>query len=1148
MKKSQADENMIIKNIIYNHKYNLYQQFLVVGIDPKIMYNINDYDITSLQEPYSTPKIISKYPNMNLPYLNIPDIIVSSHCFPQGIINSIVEYNENDLITKEKKTECFMFSLENMNPEEKANSLRTNKVYYICLLFYENIENYRNCINLRKNTSNIDIFVKNKGLLIPKVICLSSFTPFYEQTKYILQKIRNYVNNFNFNNKSMDNLNVLPIEKVIEGIIFNLPALPRGNFSIKLNTDIFSYKSNFNFEDSKLPPNENDIKHIIFEETPPNQNPRKMINYSLLMNYFRIDEIFEIIKYIILEEPILFFSEDKEALSNIIEGLISLIYPLEYPHPVISILPEQYYSLISLFKHFIIGINYKYSEEILNKKFIFDGVKFIRIIRLEKRFNNILNFDENDILGYSVFTSIKADENKPLIKFDQIEENVIENDLKDSKLINDKKKINLPRHYFEKCCRKIEKSTTEKVKEIESNNKLKNKNIVNKLIVEAFNNEIRDDFLYFFVCILLKYQEYCIKYEKKIYECQDKNGNMIEKEFDERSLKLDEKYYMGKIKLVDIFSTEEFINSTPSLDRPFYRVFFETKIFFNFILKKIFPDSNQDKLDILFFDEIINKKLSRELYVQKKETKFLDFDFVNLKQELEVKTLNENINNNIAQYLQKRDSRVKALNYFQYIYLDGEKDDTNVNNPKKGNLYFYYFVFPILLNDGIFYNEKYKNQYNNQSNDSNYYIWSYLEYSEVPKQNHRLFYNIFNNESIFILDDEEISKNYKLYDYSLNPTSSFRFQNDYLIKILWLIYFSKVFKSISFSKKKYFFEIIMNFLQKNIDIIDNKTLDILFNSFIRNGDRDMNQIFFPYMKNKTYTSYLCVREKMKSESNFMRYIISLKNEMDDSSNNKENENANSNKGEENKYENKKLLYFKINSFCNNKPGNSNSICGEPFSGNIFELIGEERYITFKCRKCHKEQKLIISCKYNFDEKEEKSQKYDINYAVNFEILTPLALLQQEWFKNNTDLDLNLICENHLQCYLSTIFYFYQQNLPCDFLLPKSKVKKELSEIKNNYYSIVNNEEFFDEEKIKKIVVKNSEKKDKKEDKENFVLEINGKTTEEIDIDNTDKMMKARESMIKKGLKSSFKKRERDSKKKSVEFKLDLKNSDSVGDA
>jgi hypothetical protein len=311
----------------------------------------------------------------------------------------------------------------------------------------------------------------------------------------------------------------------------------------------------------------------------------------------------------------------------------------------------------------------------------------------------------------------------------------------------------------------------------------------------------------------------------------------------------------------------------------------------------------------------------------------------------------------------------------------------------------------------------------------------------------------------------------------------------------------------------------------------------------------MNQKFFPYMKNKTYTSYLCVREKMKSESNFGKYIISLKNEMGDSPNNKENKYPNSNKEEDNKYENKKFLIFKVNSFCNAKTGVSNNICGEPFSGNVFDLLYEDNYITFKCNKCLKKQKLIISCKYNFEGKEEKFEKYDINYAINFEILTPLALLQQDWFKNNTDLDLNLICENHLHCYLSAIFYFYQQNLPCDFLLPKARVKKELTEIKNNYYSIVNNEEFFDETKIKKIVVKNIEKENnKKLDQENFVLEINGKTSEEIDIDNTDKMMKSRENMLKQGLKSSFKNREIDSKKKSVEFKLDLKNNDSTGDA
>ena len=203
MEKSKLDENSLKDNIILNHKFNFYQQFLVISIDPKIMCSINNYDLKSLQEPYSSPKVISKYPNVNLPYLIIPDAVVASHCFPQGILNEIIDYDERDLLKKESQTQNFVFSLGNMFPDNKTSSLRTNKVYYTCLLFYENIENYRNCINKRKyfknNEDNDEL--QNKGILIPKVICLSSFSPFYEQTKNILHKIRNYVNNFNYNNK-----------------------------------------------------------------------------------------------------------------------------------------------------------------------------------------------------------------------------------------------------------------------------------------------------------------------------------------------------------------------------------------------------------------------------------------------------------------------------------------------------------------------------------------------------------------------------------------------------------------------------------------------------------------------------------------------------------------------------------------------------------------------------------------------------------------------------------------------------------------------------------------------------------------------------------------------------------------------------------
>ena len=86
------------------------------------------------------------------------------------------------------------------------------------------------------------------------------------------------------------------------------------------------------------------------------------------MRYFRIKEVFEILKFILLEEPILFFCEDLHILTYIIEGLISLIYPFEYQYPIISVLPEQNYSFISIFKHFIFGINHKYTDDIFHKK------------------------------------------------------------------------------------------------------------------------------------------------------------------------------------------------------------------------------------------------------------------------------------------------------------------------------------------------------------------------------------------------------------------------------------------------------------------------------------------------------------------------------------------------------------------------------------------------------------------------------------------------------------------------------------------------------------------------------------------------------------------------------------------------------------
>ena len=79
------------------HKYNLFQQFFVIGFDSKVMYNINKIDIKQLPNELLIPKVISKYPNKEFPYINIPDSIVASHCFPKGLLTKILYYENNDL-------------------------------------------------------------------------------------------------------------------------------------------------------------------------------------------------------------------------------------------------------------------------------------------------------------------------------------------------------------------------------------------------------------------------------------------------------------------------------------------------------------------------------------------------------------------------------------------------------------------------------------------------------------------------------------------------------------------------------------------------------------------------------------------------------------------------------------------------------------------------------------------------------------------------------------------------------------------------------------------------------------------------------------------------------------------------------------------
>ena len=156
----------------------------------------------------------------------------------------------------------------------------------------------------------------------------------------------------------------------------------------------------------------------------------------------------------------------------------------------------------------------------------------------------------------------------------------------------EEKKIKLPIHYYTKCCKKIESNVESKFKEIKSKIKEKNKKLLAKKLEKEkqkiFNEEIVENFLYFFTSIFLHYQEYCSKFQYAYIEHQGMVSSNTKTGAYFREKELEKKYYMNKLTINDLFNCELFIDEMPNLDRPFYSKFLKTKIFFNFMKKKYF--------------------------------------------------------------------------------------------------------------------------------------------------------------------------------------------------------------------------------------------------------------------------------------------------------------------------------------------------------------------------------------------------------------------------------------------------------------------------------------------------------------------------------------------------------------------------------
>ena len=331
---------------------NFIDYFLVIGQEP-IIYRekwLYSEDVEVLNDKYKEqlkPKIISSFPPFEKSTIAFDESIIM-HIFPNGY---------NLIKSKQKpKNKIFSFILDN-----NYYNLNYPQKYLTCLICYESISQYKLLQELETNDMNNDSIDKKlinsqpyADIYIPKCILLMSLYPFFGEFEKIITEIYSYSQNLVFkpcDPNSLQNIKTpgdrkpsiafrrmstfaevfkeslpeVPIEKIVENLLIELPVPPRGVAKV-------TYFLN---EEER-----------IITQNKMNELPLLDINLKRIFVDFSVKNIITIYNYIFLESRILFFTKNIEYLNNFIYGLLALLYPFQYQYQIVTILPQINFEII----------------------------------------------------------------------------------------------------------------------------------------------------------------------------------------------------------------------------------------------------------------------------------------------------------------------------------------------------------------------------------------------------------------------------------------------------------------------------------------------------------------------------------------------------------------------------------------------------------------------------------------------------------------------------------------------------------------------------------------------------------------------------------------------------------------------------------
>ena len=378
MQKSLS-ENLAKLKLQLDKGNNLIDYFIICGVKPSTclnenLYKFNNEDIRNIQ---LKPEILSKCPTFDKSIIKVDSEIIK-FCFPNGF--KII------LNKKEPEPQFNSFILDN-----SLCSFNYPQKFISCLIFYESVQKYKklkdkydidiNSLNetsadsvniISTNNENLKIpfssrknpYFKSRFYFIPKCICLISIYPYFNIHQQIL---------YSLYQSAIFSSSQIPIEKIIENLIIEVPVPPKGLYKIEYLL--------FN-------------KKLILKTNELNKIPSCNVKLEKIYKILGYDIIIEVIKHMYYENKILFFCKDLNILVQVLLSFISFIFPYKYPHQILSYLPKENYKTLESISPFMFGINEKFKDNFFeNNDIEIFGSNFF-IIDIEERKTRLFSNEE----------------------------------------------------------------------------------------------------------------------------------------------------------------------------------------------------------------------------------------------------------------------------------------------------------------------------------------------------------------------------------------------------------------------------------------------------------------------------------------------------------------------------------------------------------------------------------------------------------------------------------------------------------------------------------------------------------------------------------------------------------------------------------